>query len=385
MTTTLKNFLKRLSYSFIFLFAFSLIGTLVSSLTVEKNSINLMADYVETLSKYDDCDYDFVVRGLSKEQIKQINGLGSVKETVCYHNTNATIKINNEETDISIFSLTDDNKVNLTEFSEKRLINKSNESNENSIYLYEQFSKTYGYDIGDFIKIAGIKFKVTRIYRDNFDKVVYIPNFETILREKFSQDLSVSGIYVSCINKDDFRASFLNSYKPLASLKTRDEFDTQEQYDNYLSEFNSKDYSSYYKDKMENYDIDLEKANKYLNNSTSNSVLSGVIIGSFILLGTILMLLINYKKIKVEIVSNGRKEIIKRNGIVFCLVTIATFIATTISLLILCNHANSFIRFASAFTNVFYEWIFVVIFTLFGFLLSFIITNKKRESIKNEN
>ena len=112
--------------------------------------------------------------------------------------------------------------------------------------------------------------------------------------------------------------------------------------------------------------------------------MSGVIIGSFILLGTILMLLINYKKTRVEIVSNGRKEIIKRNGIAFCLITIATFIATTISLLILCNHANSFIRFASAFTNVLYEWIFVVVFTLFGFLLSFITVNKKRESIKNE-
>ena len=280
------------------------------------------AEHINSI--YEDTTYDYLLRGVSEEQIIDIKNHQSVKSVFKYNITGSDISLSNKnEINIEILSLYDDENIVDTEFSPERII-KSVAAKEYEIYIGNDLVKKYNVKLGETISILGLNFEVTRIYDYTNLNKVYIPNFKTIT-ESLGYNLLFTSVYVVTNDVELFENIFLNPYVPRASQKKLDEFDSLEDYNNYLADYNSKDYSSYFDYKFDNYETDKDQIKSLISTSKNKVLLKSVIFGIVLFIGIIGYNLLKTKVIKKEIIDSGRKELKQREVISAIIIVLLSY------------------------------------------------------------
>ena len=306
------GFAKKNLISILFMLFFIVIG-LFSSFSFLSLGIDNFTDSKEILNIYQETTFDYIVTGLDEKNYSYVENISSINQYAEFYNVVGVTNTNKGEADIYVRSLKDNSKLYLTEYTDSRVIHKIEDTN-NSIYIFESFSNSYDVKIGNIMKIAGIEFTVSRIYKDSFDNSnVYIPNFSNKIYQKFSQTLSISGMYVTCNNKEDFHSKI------------------------------DKISNIYFQDKMEKYDEKKTESENFKASSKTNFLFFALLFGSICLIGEIIYLIIFKKKIKKEIVDNGKKELNLRNlytNIVCLFTSIIMILLITYSLV---ENKNNFI------------------------------------------
>ena len=343
-----RGFFKKTLINFLFVAIFCVAGFLISTISFGKNYVNAVDEYYEITSIYNDTEYDYIVKNSNKDFITELSSKEYVSKVVSYYNTLATITLNDEEVDIYIRSLDNKDDIYYTEFNHSRVLT-SIDDVENSLYIGKTFANTYSLSLGDNIKIAGINFTVTKIYRDGYDNfVLYIPDFSNIISNKFDKKLDISGGYVMTDSNESL-VKFLN------------------------------DKSVDYIDKFENYDIEIQSANEKVEYSKNEYITFGILVGVFCLIGSVLYLTIDSKKRRNEIVNNGRKEVFVRINVAHILLVVIASLMIFASYYAMCTFNNSHLSISQYFTNTLLGILIICISVILGWVINLFIAKVEKK------
>ena len=136
-----------------------------------------------------------------------------------------------------------------TVFSDSLKIKYTNDSMDNPLFLSDDIAKTLSVKVGNSLSISvgnkNINYTVKGIFgsdgRNVGGTVIALMINET--KEAFDGDAKYNGAYI-CSNNNFATKSYLASYKPEGDLRSREEFDSDEQYQLYLDTRSKTDYSS---------------------------------------------------------------------------------------------------------------------------------------------
>ena len=326
---------------------FSLGGSIVCGTFVKTHTENV-AEYQDTDEFYSSKGFDLIVQGPSKEQIDGFKVRQDVSHCVSYLEIELFIKIQNSQKQSNVLVFDNIEELKYTENTDERII-KNKEGLTNPVYIDYQFSKINNLKIGDkflvYIDSSPKECSVARIYKTDFlyKKGVIIASTEIV------PSSIKSGVYLKSNNFVSLREE-LKSYKPLGTLLPKTQYQTDEQYQQYVDEFYAKDYSSYI------FGIKNEEMSKTALSKAESSkkgiVVSSIIFGVLLLLvslGSFILVAKNKNDfIKKYIRDNGAKE--PRNCyLVFNLLMLCcAAVANVIILLLTVNKTAYFISFGSA-------------------------------------
>ena len=331
----------------------AILGGLISAFSFLPNMVENIAKSEQLVSIYNDTSYDYILSGLNEESFSTISNISSIDEYAEFYNAISVINTKEGEADVYIRSLVDDTKLELTEYTSKRIIKEMNTSSE-EVYVSETFANSYSVSLGDVFKIAGMNFIVSRIYRDSNDiTILYVPNFQELFFQKFSQNLSVSGMYIKCVDKN----SFYSQIKDIEGIIIQDK----------MLGFEEKNVMS----------KELKEAVK------SDFILFGILSGGIYLMGAVVYLIIFNKKIKKELVDKGNRELILKANYSNGIGGLAIVAFATLSMFISTQNAKLHITFTSMFSQGYTSLIIMICFVLIALLMHLIFIKSTYRNISN--
>jgi hypothetical protein len=345
---------------------------LIAIFFIIKSGVNDYETYYQRTSYLKQAEYDFKVYRPANHQIDDIASHASIDAVFPFYLRSATINLLNhqDKKPITIKFAKDLYDLNLTEFSDKRLIEASTEATQDAqIYIDEIASKTLGLSLNDKvnINITGLDvltFSITRIYENHGfyqEGIVffyYTPQIEQafILNELH---LRYEGMYIK--SKDTVAThSFLQTYVPLGNLLPAIYFGSQSEYDQYVINFMNQDYSSqiFIKSNVLN---ERELNNHYLLESANSKQIYAAI---FLGLGTLLLSLkvvYGFKYASI-IESHSLNSVIQRHKFLYTyLISDATNVFLTGIIIFMIKQAQPTNAFTQTYLNDSLQLVLVVL------------------------
>ena len=337
------------------------------------------AEYIDKTSFYYDNGFDLLVSGASKQQTEDYTQKDYVKTITSVLKISLNVKTGTVEDyrDLLVFNSLED--LEFSEFTEKRLIGKYESTN--PIYADYKFCDLYNVKLGDDIALSvnGEKksFCITRIYRTDYfySEGVLITTKDVLPLSSKSQLM-----YITTDNKDKLIEG-LKDYKPLGTLLDKKETQTDEEYQKYLDEFNSKKYfDSYVIDNTSAASGVEENYSTKIANSKKNFYICVAVI-SFICLGTSLLCFFANAKNKKDkifkyIQENGKDRLL----IIFSIFHFSFVIFMAISSILAVYKSLSsltvYYTFASALSNSYLCILVPVLVILISYLITMITIKK---------
>ena len=257
---------------------------------------------------------DYIIQTPSKEQVNEINGMDHVESVTPYLYSAVDSKINSKTVRVSLFIVEKSEDLAKTPFSNNLLLQQSQTSYDNELFVSDDFAKANSLELGDEIVLnvysQSIKYKVKAIYsgdRRNIGGVAFAIKtgyLSQAIEIKYGTNYKYSGAYIDSNNHSETE-KWLENYKPLGDLRSREEFASEELYQIYLDNRNKTDYTltTFYKDKY------IEEAhNRYDGEVTRNKSLFIVVqLISFIAIGTFLAIRA-FGYLKTEVAKDKRNN-----------------------------------------------------------------------------
>lgn len=229
---------------------------------------------------------DFTIQAPSKKQVDQISELSHIDMISPYIYFSTNVEINKIKVKTNLYIVESKNDLKYTQFSEELLIRKSDNSYDNPIYVSNEFVESSKIDLDEEIKIniynTVVTFTVQAIYESDYRQtggvvLTYLfDELKMLVEDQFGGANYYTGAFIDS-NDIVSTTAYLQSYKPLGDLRSREEFDSEELYQLYLDERNKTDYTltTFYKDK---YMKEVSKRNdSKLNRNLILTYSSGVI------------------------------------------------------------------------------------------------------------
>lgn len=265
-----------------------------------KSKVRYEAEYIDKTSFYSDSGFDLLVSGASKQQIEEYRQKEFVQKVASVSKISLYVKTGSVEDyrDLLVFDSLED--LESSEFTEKRLIEKNESSN--PIYADYKFCDLYNVKLGDDIAVSvnGEKknYHISRVYRTDYfhSEGVLITTKDVLTFSSKSQLM-----YITTENKNKLIED-LKDYKPLGTLLDKKETQTDEEYQKYLNEFNSKKYfDSYVTDNTNDASkLELNYSSK-ISTSKKNFYIAVVVISVICLLFSFVCFFVNAKNKKDKI------------------------------------------------------------------------------------
>lgn len=225
----------RLLWSFVF-------GVGIAAISV----FLFVVPYVEKLSNdynlrsvYKNSAVDFIVPEPSFEQVDSLPRTNGIDKVFPYFLTKTTVEYSGKTRTTTVLLSDQMDNVDFTMYSEKRLIEKSEKNVTNPIYVDWQFCKDTSAKVGDnvFITINGekVEYQIVAIYETNsiYDGgavLVELTDNQKASIMNTSKNSGYSGMYISSSDYGKSQTYLMNEYRPLGRLKSRELFDSDEQY-----------------------------------------------------------------------------------------------------------------------------------------------------------
>lgn len=266
-------------------FLFSLISVLalgtVSLFAFAKPNFTAHSENILLTSVYDKTNIDYDIPAPTKDQLTEIENLDYVDGAFGYYFTDSSLKISgkSKKTKVLFSDMLDSLEFSMYNYS--RLISKL-DGLSNPLYADYKFVKDNNIQLGNEVEFNGIKFQVGRIYETNtyYGSAVFVPLIgeQKTLIESVSRSYSGAYLKVNDLTKAD---AYLRNYKPLGRLKTRAEFNTDEEYQIHYNSWSKANYYNEitsFESKRESVNLKTE-VNFYLGVAISTILMIGLYVG----------------------------------------------------------------------------------------------------------
>lgn len=277
---------KRLHVStFDFVFAIIFLGLLIVSAFFSK-------EYQETKDKFniEKTKVDFIIEAPSKEQISEIEARNDVDSVVPYVYKSIDVKGNKKTINSGLYIIDDKNDLAFTVFSDNLKIKLSSAQSPNPLYVSTDLAKSAGLSMNDSVKIyvlgTSIEFTINGIYKSDYRNVggTAITIMQDDVQTLCGDDYRYTGAYISS-NDVNSTKSYIEKYVGMGDLRSADEFDSEDAYQQYLENRRDKtsSKSTFYRSEFIN----------ELNRRYSVKLNRDFIISLALIAGAIIFLLIN--------------------------------------------------------------------------------------------
>lgn len=201
--------------------------------------ISQRANNYNSQSVYKSTDVDFNVPEPSFGQVDELVGNHGIDKVFPYFMTKTQISVNGMLRTTTVLLSDRWENVDVTMYNCKRLIEKSDAEYNNPILVDWQFCHDTGANLGDMIlfTIDGIttEYRIYAIYETNsiYDGgavLAYISDEQKESIKQKSKNSGYSGMYISARDYSVCRSFLTTDYRPLGRLKSRELFDSEEQY-----------------------------------------------------------------------------------------------------------------------------------------------------------
>lgn len=337
------------------------------------------AEYTDKTSFYLDSNFDLLVSGASKEQTEEYGRKDFVQNVTPASKISLSVKTGSVEDYRDLLIFDSDEALEHTEFTEKRLIKKSN--TENHVYADYKFCELYNVNLGDSITISSSgerkEYCISRVYRTDYSypEGILIMTKGTLPLESKSQLM-----YVTAKDKEKL-VDDLKNYKPLGTLLDKKDTQTDEEYQKYLDEFNSKKYFDSYVTDNGGASSRLEQGySEKIASSARNFYISVSVVSVACLVVSLFCFFINAKNKKDRffkyIQENGRSKLVGMFSAFDFSFVLFSVIGSLLAIKESLSSATAYYTFASALASSYLCVLLPVAGILIGYLIT-IVTIKR--------
>lgn len=233
------------------------------------------AEYADKVSFYQDCGFDLQVRGATAAQVDELRAQPFVSNAIVMSRYKLTLTNGNNEIscDVALFNSLAD--LQFTEFTTDRIVSEKSATGD-VVFVDYRFCQLNNVSLGDTltVRVGGIDKQVTisRIYRTDylFSEGVLVAMQDILALA----DTSAVNVYITSSNKTAL-VNYLQDYKPEGTIVAKTEYQTDEQYQQYLDEFFAKQYYNSY---VTNLSVDGKEVDDYVTKITSSATIFYVVV-----------------------------------------------------------------------------------------------------------
>lgn len=236
--------------------------------------------YNDKIDIYETTDYDYRIYSPITTQIDEMESESSIDKVFPYYKYNSTIEFNGTSYQTNALFTYDDEALSISEFNENRLLQGTLDNDSEYVILDKLVSDGINALVGDTIHISLSSTSAMQVIVAGIVKTDSFYDTGTIYLSykgavKTEIDSAYSSLYLSgaLIKSNDLTLckDYLNDFVPMGEMLSRDYFSSDSEYNTYVSNFMSADYSSRIFDKnavlsdiISNYEHVLTSSNKLL-------------------------------------------------------------------------------------------------------------------------
>ncbi len=356
----------------------SAVGGIVVGSFAKTKAINV-SEYQDAKEFYGTKGFDLIVKGPSLTQIEGFKIRDDVARCVSYLEIDLNTTINGKLGQSTFLVFDDVADLKYTENTDVRLIENFDIFND-FVFVDYKFAEINNLKLGDSLTVtidgSPKKCTISRIYKTDyiFSRGVLITS-TNVVPSSFKTAIYLKSNNVASLKED------LSDYKPLGTLLEKTEYQTDEQYQKYLDDFYSRDYSSThvldYKEKDEmNESTALPKANSASTALIVATIVFGVLSFLISLAGFIVVAKNKNDFIYKYIHDNGSKGIIKAYSIFNALLIVTCAVTALISTFIAANATSVYCSVGSVFVMNILSFIIPIIGVAVGYLITTLLVRK---------
>ncbi len=305
--------------------------SLIGSMAFVRTNINQAQDKYEFESIYINTEIDFIIPSPSYAQISEIqteaNGIEVVKP---YYETSAALSVNEQTCKGTALIFPDADNLDVTPYGSKRMISMAEEVQPGTAVIDKMFAETNGCVIGDTITISidntAYKFTVVGISENNTycsdgSVALFLSSEDATVFETIG--IKYSAAYIKATDLSKCKNYLLEDYKPFGRLKDKEDFKSEDTYNEHLENFSNADWSKEITFCSENYETLSVKYQNVPSSILRNTLIYAIIVFVvFCVFNSVLLkndTLRSYFKVYI-VKGNGTKDRIYRfyrNGIVW--------------------------------------------------------------------
>lgn len=305
--------------------------SLIGSMAFVRTNINQAQDKYEFESIYINTEIDFIIPSPSYAQISEIqteaNGIEVVKP---YYETSAALSVNEQTCKGTALIFPDADNLDVTPYGSKRMISMAEEVQSGTAVIDKMFAETNGCVIGDTITISidntAYKFTVVGISENNTycsdgSVALFLSSEDATVFETIG--IKYSAAYIKATDLSKCKNYLLEDYKPFGRLKDKEDFKSEDTYNEHLENFSNADWSKEITLCSENYETLSVKYQNVPSSILRNTLIYAIIVFVvFFVFNSVLLkndTLRSYFKVYI-VKGNGTKDRIYRfyrNGIVW--------------------------------------------------------------------
>ena len=305
--------------------------SLIGSMAFVRTNINQAQDKYEFESIYINTEIDFIIPSPSYAQISEIqteaNGIEVVKP---YYETSAALSVNEQTCKGTALIFPDADNLDVTPYGSKRMISMAEEVQPGTAVIDKMFAETNGCVIVDTITISidntAYKFTVVGISENNTycsdgSVALFLSSEDATVFETIG--IKYSAAYIKATDLSKCKNYLLEDYKPFGRLKDKEDFKSEDTYNEHLENFSNADWSKEITFCSENYETLSVKYQNVPSSILRNTLIYAIIVFVvFCVFNSVLLkndTLRSYFKVYI-VKGNGTKDRIYRfyrNGIVW--------------------------------------------------------------------
>ena len=201
---------------------------------VEKN-----ASIYNSQSVYKNSKVDFIAPEPSYEQVETLAGSEGIDKVFPFYLTKTDVKANEKSRTTTVLLSDQFDNVGITMYNDARLIEKTDDTVTNPVLVDWQFCKDTSSKLGDTITFTlngeSVSYTIQAIYETNtiYDGGAILVNISEAQKDAIAANAGNNGysaMYISASDYSSCKNYLTNDYRPLARLRDRSQFDSDEQY-----------------------------------------------------------------------------------------------------------------------------------------------------------
>lgn len=212
---------------------------LISSLLFAFSYVNQQANSYNSQSIYKNSNVDFIAPEPSFEQVQNLPGTSGIDIVFPFYMTKTVVNVNGNSRTTTILLSDEFDNIDSTMYNSQRLIEKSSSEYDNPILVDWQFCHDTSAKIGDTVSFTlggnNVEFQISAIYETNsvYDGgaiLAKISEEQSKAIQQKSNNSGYSGMYIMASDYNACRSYLTSDYRPMGRLKSRDQFEDDDQY-----------------------------------------------------------------------------------------------------------------------------------------------------------
>lgn len=215
--------------------------------------IGEQANNYNAQSVYKNTNIDFIAPEPSFEQVDELSGTNGVNKVFPFYLTKTQVSVNGSNRTTTVLLSDQFQNIDMTMYNDSRLIKKADSKYDNSILVDWQFCKDTSSTIGDVVSLSidgqTVEYRIYAIYETNtiYEGGAILAQITSDQKKSImqkSKNSGYSGMYISASDYGACRTYLTTDYRPLGRLKSRDQFESDDQYQVHYDAIMASSYSN---------------------------------------------------------------------------------------------------------------------------------------------